>query len=131
MTAVSDAEALSTIGSFRDPAGILFRHGDRILRAGNESGTADLEPFLETKTARQAMESGKLVRSVRVPVSEVPELGAGATYIVEHERIPFPSYPYEWPPEMLHAAGTLTLDLAQQSLEEGFGLKDATPYNIL
>jgi SAM-dependent methyltransferase len=32
---------------------------------------------------------------------------------------------------MLHAAGVLTLNLALAALEEGFGLKDATPYNVL
>jgi SAM-dependent methyltransferase len=54
---------------------------------------------------------------------------AGA--VIEHERIPFPSYPHEWPPEMLWAAGRLTLELAQAALADGFGLKDATPHNIL
>ncbi len=51
--------------------------------------------------------------------------------VVEHERIPFPSYPHEWAPEMLYAAGKLTIELASQALEDDFGLKDATPYNIL
>src|SRR5690349_129632 len=51
--------------------------------------------------------------------------------ILEHERIPFPSYPYEWAAPMLHAAGRLTLDLAASLAKEGMGLKDATPYNIL
>jgi SAM-dependent methyltransferase len=51
--------------------------------------------------------------------------------LFEHERVPFPSYPYEWPAEMLAAAGLLTLELAEAVLEDGFGLKDATPYNIL
>src|SRR5262249_11731449 len=51
--------------------------------------------------------------------------------IFEHERIPFPSYPHEWPPEMLWAAGKLTLEIAQAASAEGFGLKDATPSNIL
>jgi 2-polyprenyl-3-methyl-5-hydroxy-6-metoxy-1,4-benzoquinol methylase len=32
---------------------------------------------------------------------------------------------------MLHAAGMLTLDLAQALLADGLGLKDGTPYNIL
>ena len=32
---------------------------------------------------------------------------------------------------MLHAAGLLTLDLAQALLADGLGLKDGTPYNIL
>ena len=70
------------------------------------------------------------------PLRETPELRtifeaqpAGA--IFEHERIPFPSYPHEWPPEMLRAAGRLTLGLARAALAEGYGLKDATPRNIL
>lgn len=75
------------------------------------------------------MESGMLVRSVRISSSEIP--GVAADYLIEHERVPFPAYPYEWPPEMLHAAAALTLDLAQRALDEGFGLKDATPYNVL
>ena len=54
-----------------------------------------------------------------------------AAAVLEHERIPFPSFPYEWPPEMLHAAAQLTLDLALDLLAENLGLKDATPYNIL
>lgn len=51
--------------------------------------------------------------------------------LVEHDRIPFPSYPYEWSPEMLHAAASLTLDLCESLLRDGIGLKDATPYNVL
>lgn len=43
----------------------------------------------------------------------------------------FPSYPYEWPNEMLLAAGDLTMELAEAALEESYGLKDATPYNVL
>ena len=41
-----------------------------------------------------------------------------AATLVEHERIPFPSYPYEWPAEMLHAAGVLTLNLARDLRRE-------------
>jgi SAM-dependent methyltransferase len=43
----------------------------------------------------------------------------------------FPSYPYEWPAEMLHASALLTLDLALAVLDEQQGLKDATPFNVL
>src|SRR5258706_9115841 len=131
MQDASDAGAPAMLRSFRDPAGVLIRYGDRILRAVNATGIADLEAFFDTRIAREAMGSGKLVRSVRIAASDVPGFDAGSDYILEHERIPFPSYPYEWPPEMLHAAGTLTLELAEQALEEGFRLKDATPYNIL
>jgi|HubBroStandDraft_5_1064220.scaffolds.fasta_scaffold34016_3 SAM-dependent methyltransferase len=129
MTAAPDPATVADIRSFRDPGGVLIRHGARILRALNRDGAASLDSFLNTPTARQATEHGKLVRSTRIDAAEFPDIEAEA--LVEHERIPFPGYPYEWPPEMLHAAGALTLELARSALEDGFGLKDASPYNVL
>jgi len=117
--------------SFRDPAGYVFRQGDRILRAVNARGAPGLDAFLATSLARDAMDNGSLVRTVRIPVAEFPDLSPETVCVLEHERIPFASFPYEWPPEMLHAAGALTLDLAKRALAEGLGLKDATPYNVL
>jgi SAM-dependent methyltransferase len=95
-------------GTFRDPGGSLFRVGARVLRA----------------TTRSAAETGD-------SESMAGRLGPEHTEIFEHERIPFPSYPYEWPPEMLHAAAGLTIDMARELLACDFGIKDATPYNVL
>ena len=118
--------------SFRDPGGKLYRLPTRIVRAVEPSHCADLEDFLATKTARKAVADGRLIRSDRVAAGDFPELSLpdGAS-LWEHERVWFPSFPYEWPAEMLHAAASLTLDLAEAALGEGFGIKDATPYNIL
>ena len=57
-------------------------------------------------------------------------LPAGAL-VFEHRPASFPNYPYEWAPEMLLCAAGLTLRLAFAALDHGFGLKDATPYNIM
>ena len=54
-----------------------------------------------------------------------------AAAVLEHARVPFPSFPYEWAPDMLRGAALLTLDMAAQLLDDGMGLKDATPYNVL
>jgi SAM-dependent methyltransferase len=117
--------------SFRDPAGTVLRSAGRILRAVEPGSVGELENFLATQAARDAIEAGKLVTSVRLTLEEAANLHLGSAAIFEHERIPFPSYAHEWPPEMLAAAGTLTLELFRRALREGFGLKDATPYNIL
>lgn len=88
------------------------------------------------------MQAGQIVATHRLDEREcatlraLPEMqsffAAGTPEPVwEHERIPFASFPYEWPPEMLWEAGRLTLALAKGSLDEGYGLKDATPYNVL
>lgn len=50
--------------------------------------------------------------------------------VVEHPRIPFLSYAYEWPFEMLRAAALRHLELLEQGLGKGYLLKDATPFNI-
>jgi len=115
-------------GTFRDPAGRLVQRDGRILRVVSESGDSCAR-FLFTPKAEEWATQGSLIRTWRV--SEPDLFTAGTTQILEHERIPFASYPYEWPAEMLHAAGTLTLRLALESLESGYSLKDATPYNIL
>jgi SAM-dependent methyltransferase len=131
--------ASPALASFRDPGGRLYRFPERILRAVEPSHVDHLNQFLNTRTAQEATARGQLVRSSPVSPRELmelerdlalPETEAGSLWL-EHERIPFASFPYEWPAEMLHAAASLTLDLAEAALDEGFGLKDATPYNVL
>jgi ribosomal protein L11 methylase PrmA len=111
--------------SFRDPAGRLVVTDGRVLRFVNAGAAEALTSFLHSTTARALVAEDSLVRA-EVLVEELgPEL------VLEHERITWPSYPYEWPVEMLHSAAVRTLDIAERLLPEGYGLKDATPYNIL
>jgi SAM-dependent methyltransferase len=59
-----------------------------------------------------------------------PELDGAVAAVLRHERIPFVSYPYEWPFGMLRDAALLELDLLLAALDEGLVLKDASPYNV-
>lgn len=111
---------------FRDPDGRLFSEGGRILRAVCAGGVAKVDALLASPAAKRFVSEGRLVAS-RIAEDKVDD----AAVVLEHDRIAFPSFPYEWPPEMLHAAAELTLDLAEALLPEGLGLKDATPYNVL
>ena len=128
---------MSSFRSFRDPAGSLVDVEGRLLRIVTDpQAAAQLPAILDLATVRDAVARKRFVASRIMPLSERAELrlpaSAGpAELVLEHERVAFPSYPYEWPPEMLHAAGRLTLDLALELLNEGYGLKDATPYNVL
>jgi hypothetical protein len=54
----------------------------------------------------------------------------GWSAVLEHESIPFVSYPYEWPFGMLRDAALLHLDLLDAALNEDVILKDATPFNV-
>ena len=125
--------------SFRDPSGKIVIHQDRVFRIINKNGEPDFRTALKSKSLHNFINSGNLVSiyepNSNISIEEIKDVFAidesEMALIVEHEKIPFPSYPYEWSPEMLYSAGELTLDLARQLLNEGFGLKDATPYNIL
>jgi SAM-dependent methyltransferase len=128
--------------SFRDPAGCCVVFNRRVLRFVAADAQPGFEKFLQAGFAKKFTAEGKLISSRRLDENEAAELRAvpelksifaaqkiGA--IFEHEKISFPSYPHEWPPEMLWAAGKLTLELAQAALADGFCLKDATPNNVL
>ncbi len=113
----------------------------RLVRVVGRAGVADVSAFMASTAAQMFTKSGRLVRSDILAAPEIGELFAGIDFkhfdrddvgmVLEHERVPFPTFPYEWPPEMLYEAGRLTLDLAEGLLSEGLGLKDATPYNVL
>ena len=128
--------------SFRDPSGSVLHYQNRIFRAINRDGLKEYETALSSTVLQDFVNSGNLVSATELSASNVEPISNELvenfgiirdeiSKIIEHEKIPFPSYPYEWTPEMLHSAASLTLDFAQKLLSEGVGLKDATPYNIL
>jgi SAM-dependent methyltransferase len=127
--------------SFRDPAGHLFTTNGRVFRIIKSSAADDLTAFLASETAKKFTDLHQLVRTDFLDAETTQSILSRniedalesdlSRIAVEHERIPFQSFPYEWTPQMLYVAGSLTLDLADDLLREGFGLKDATPYNIL
>ncbi len=141
-SAEAASEAASAVTSFRDPDGCVVVSGERVLRVVSTRGMTLLRDFLESSTAKRHLERGTLVKTSFLAGEEVERTLALASLagrvgparccsVLEHEKIWFPSYPYEWPAEMLHSAAELTLDLAENLLAEGMGLKDGTPYNVL
>ena len=113
--------------SFRDPGGSVTVAADRVIRTVNREGLANLSACLNSSAARRFVERGVLIET-RPPA---PDSAAADEVLVEHPRIPFASYPHEWPAAMLHRAAQLTLEICDALLAEGRGLKDATPANIL
>jgi SAM-dependent methyltransferase len=113
---------VSQAASFRDPAGSVSITNNRVLRTVFPEGLKNLDMWLSSAGVRRFVEDGRAVATTQVEANPVT---------VEHPRIPFISYPWEWPAAMLHAAGMLTLDLAEAVIEEGLRLKDATPLNVL
>jgi SAM-dependent methyltransferase len=83
--------------------------------------------FIRSEVGKQWVESGRLVSTKVLP----QRVTADAPVLLEHPRIFFPSYPWEWAPGQWAAAAELTLDLCEEVLDQGLILKDATPLNVL
>lgn len=125
-------QAAASPRSFRDPDATLVEHDGRLVRAVRRHALDGFRRMLEDQVVRQWMEQGRIVRTRPLANAERPPQFAGFDgECFEHERIPFVGQPAEWAPEMLAAAGRLTLALARALLPRGWQLKDATPANVL
>ena len=113
-------------GSFRDWDSRVYYDEGRILRALSEDGLADWLALSESKLFAEAVAEGKLVATSRVEARPI----TGAVAVLEHEPIPFVSYPYEWTFAMLRDAALLQLELLRRALDEGLTLKDSSSYNV-
>jgi SAM-dependent methyltransferase len=118
--------------SFRDPHNRVFYADGRVLRALSDQGLADWEAFSDSGLAAELTAEGKLVATDRadgVAQVDLPHTLATAA-VLQHERIPFVSYPYEWSFGMLQDAALLHMELLRRAVGQGLVLKDATPYNV-
>jgi hypothetical protein len=116
---------LADPGSFRDPASHIVFDGDRVLRQLDQRGLQAWKDLSESEFFTRAVADGRLIAA-----QQVSHESADAAATLEHPRVPFISYPYEWTFSMLKDAALLQLDLLEDALGDGLTIKDATPYNI-
>jgi len=118
-------------GSFRDPDSAVFQQDGKVLRGLSGRAADDWDRLVATGFFPRLVDSGQVVRTVahdgEAPLSP---RGAPWTRVLEHERIPVISYPYEWPFSMLREAAVLHLEVLAAALDDGLSLKDGTAYNV-
>jgi hypothetical protein len=109
----------------------VFTTPDGVFRVLSPTGLEDWRALEESALWPALADEGLVVATEPVSLDDVPDLLAGdAAGVLRHERIPFISYPYEWPFSMLQDAALLQLELCRRALRAGLALKDATPYNV-
>ena len=118
----------------------MTQTGSQVFRVVRDDAASDLREFLASPSGRGLIAGGELVGSqlanaadkqwILEQNSERVSGWAGAT-VLEHVPVSFVSYPYEWPRAMLREAARVTVEVAERLLEDGYGLKDATPFNVL
>jgi ribosomal protein L11 methylase PrmA len=122
--------AIPESGSFRDPGGRIYYIDNRVYRTVTESAAAAFEFVRETGLIERLASEGRVIDFDLVSPDILNHAAADVRYVVEHPRLPFISYPYEWPFPALKAAALLHLDVQLEALDAGITLSDATAYNV-
>jgi ribosomal protein L11 methylase PrmA len=108
----------------------VFHAGGKIYRAVSAEASQAFQAARDCGLVDMLVADGMLLPSTGVDGAALGEHAAGAALVLEHPRLPFVSYPYEWGFSAHRRAALLHLDLHRAALEHGFTLSDATAYNV-
>lgn len=117
-------------GSYRDIAGTVYNVGSRVFRTINDVAADDFDFLRDSGLLEALVADGRAVPAEDADPAELGDLAEGARYVVQHPRLPFIAYPYEWPFAALKAAALLHLDIQLEAFGRGLTLSDASAYNI-
>src|SRR5690606_22569122 len=100
-------------GSYRDREGRVFESDGRLLRALSARALEEWDAVSATPFFARAMADGRVVETRRVDLPADAPVATAQPWVaaLEHQRIPFISYPYEWSFGMLRDAALLQLEL--------------------
>jgi ribosomal protein L11 methylase PrmA len=114
--------------SFRDPSGFLFYHGDILYRQINQSYKKEYDTIMNSGLYQKLVDEKLIIPHKEVNIEPAkPEI---AYKIIQPEKIPFISYPYEWSFSQLKQAALTTLKIQKICMGYEMTLKDASAYNI-
>jgi len=123
---MTKAEKLSA--SFRDPSGFLFFRDGVLYRQVNRAYQNDYARLMDSGLYAKLTKPGLLIPHEES--DQAPADSESAFKIIQPERVPFISYPYEWSFSQLKDAALATLSIQKRALKLDMSLKDASAYNI-
>jgi len=123
-------DPVSVAGSFRDPSGRVYRHGDRIFRTVTNEFSSEFD-FVESSGFFQKVCKEKLVLSYEhVSPELLVGIGRENKYVLEAPLLPMVSFPYEWSFSALKEAALLHLKIQLMALDFEITMSDASAYNV-
>lgn len=123
----SDFQNITRLRGF-DSAGETFISNGRVFRGIYAGKGALYRQVLRICESHDLFQLG-IVVTHELNSNPYPELPYDL--LLEHERIPFISYPHEWSASMLKDAAIFHIDLYTELGKQGLTIKDWHPYNIL
>jgi len=113
--------------SFRDPSGFIFYEGGVLFRQINSCYRAQYEKLMGSGLYDKLVSANQIVEHKK---TEIETGHPGSFCVIEPERVPFISYPYEWSFSQMKDAALVTLKIHRRAIDCGMILKDASAYNI-
>ncbi len=119
--------------SFRDQSGFLFTENGTLFRSVSRRYRQHYDHLLQSGLYDKLVENKLIIPHEEVDpgtIKHFPGSRADIYKIIQPERVPFISYPYEWCFSQLKDAALTTLKIQKQALDYGMVLKDANAYNV-
>jgi len=117
-------------GSYRDPNGqVYFDENNKIYRTINSSMIQTYKKMKADGIINASIDAGYLVFTQEISSEELRQQ-FDTPYVLQHEKIPYITYPYEWSFHELKAAALFHLEFQKFLLDRNYTLSDATAYNI-
>ena len=117
-------------GSFRDPAGNIFYHNDKVYRILNDEGLKRYKFLKKNGLLKELISKNLIIRTDQIVSQKLNLKELKDKCILEHDKIDYISYPYEWSFQQLKDAAIHHLDLHLYLLNNNTTLIDASAYNI-
>ena len=94
--------------SFRDPSGFLFSRAGILYRQINRAYSNDYARLMDSGLYERLVKVGLLIPHVESDQAPADAQRDAAFKIIQPERVPFISYPYEWSFSQLKDAALAT-----------------------
>ena len=123
-------ELLRNPGSFRDPSGHVYKYNNRIIRVVKNFGKKRYEFIKEKNLLKESIKSNFLIHTKEIENEFTNFKSKDFCYFLEHEKLDYISYPYEWGFYQLKEAALHHLNFQLFLLEKDAVLIDSSAFNI-
>ncbi|MAP54382.1 hypothetical protein [Altibacter sp.] len=117
---------LKTVGFSIDKVCQLFFYEDRVFRAINTPYEAQVQEMFSCGMIQELIDKNLLINSWITDVKI-----EGFNLVVEHQRVSFWNYPYEWSFSMLKDAANTVLTISEIAQSYNFELFDVHSHNVV
>lgn len=117
-------------GSYRDTAGFIVNHQNNIYRVITDLGVERYQSVRQTPVINQLIKKQWLLDETIIPAEQAKQISQQAAVLLQHPKLSFVSYPYEWTFSALKQAALRHLQIQIYALKNNISLVDATAYNM-